>query len=396
MTRAKLGSLVSITGGGTPDRSNASFWGGSIPWVTVKDLKSLTISGALERITAEGLEGSATNLIQPGAIIVPTRMALGKAAINTTAIAINQDLKALRVIDSQRVDRDYLFRFLLSKSSFLESQGKGATVKGITLDVLRDLDVPLPAKSEQERIASLLNKAEGLCRKRQKAIRLADELLRAAFYESCGDPVTNSLSWPEQLVSEIGTITTGNTPSRDVDAYFGDAIEWIKSDNINTPSHVLTKSREGLSERGASVGRIVPAGSILMTCIAGSPSVIGNVALADRRVAFNQQINAITPRPGVESDFLYTLLLFSKPRIQAASTNSMKGMVSKGALEKVRLIWPAVHVQHNVAALFRRIRTLTERMESADPLPLLAALQDKLFTSNVGHDRIETNAISPR
>ena len=122
MATKKLGDLVSITGGGTPDRSNEAFWGGDIPWVTVKDFKSLEIAGAIEHITALGLKNSAANLIPAGSIIVPTRMALGKAAINTIPVAINQDLKALYVLNPQMVDRDYLFRYLLSKSSYLISR----------------------------------------------------------------------------------------------------------------------------------------------------------------------------------------------------------------------------------------------------------------------------------
>jgi type I restriction enzyme S subunit len=58
-------------------------------------------------------------------------MALGKVAINTD-LAINQDLKALSIKDNNVVDRDYLFRWLESQSSLIESEGKGATVKGIT------------------------------------------------------------------------------------------------------------------------------------------------------------------------------------------------------------------------------------------------------------------------
>lgn len=214
----KLGNLVSITGGGTPERSNPSFWGGDVPWVTVKDFKSLEITGATEHITKAGLEGSASNLIQAGAIIVPTRMALGKAAINTVPVAINQDLKALRVKDASVVDRDFLFRFLLSKSAYLESQGKGATVKGITLDVLRELEVPLPPRKEQQRIATILNKVDSLCRKRQEAICLADDLLSSVFIDMFGVPGASS-KWPESSVANmVSGIESGwSAPSSDRD-----------------------------------------------------------------------------------------------------------------------------------------------------------------------------------
>lgn len=91
-TTALLGDIVQIVGGGTPDRFNPAYWDGPIPWVTVKDVQGDRITGSMESITKLGLDESASNLISPGNIIIPTRMALGKTAINDVPIAINQDL----------------------------------------------------------------------------------------------------------------------------------------------------------------------------------------------------------------------------------------------------------------------------------------------------------------
>lgn len=320
-------------------------------------------------------------LIQEPTIVVGRKGSVGAITFAPNGGWVIDTAYFLERKTPSQLDLRYLFYALrrvdLAKDTITTS------IPGLNRDDLLANVIRVPAIDDQRHIAAILDKADSLRRKRQASFKFADSLLRAAFFDRCGDPVTNSLSWPERPVSEVGTVTTGNTPSRDVKANFGDAIEWIKSDNINTPSHVLTRSREGLSDLGARIGRIAPAGSILMTCIAGSPSVIGNVALADRRVAFNQQINAITPNQGIEPEFLYTLLLFSKPRIQAASTNSMKGMVSKGALEKVRLIWPPANVQREIADLFRKVKVLTGRMERANPQPLLSALQHRLFADPV-------------
>lgn len=146
--------------------------------------------------------GEITSVIPAGNIIVPTRMALGKVAINKVAMAINQDLKALIVKDRGQVHKPYLFRFLESQSKFIERQGKGATVKGITLDILNDLKVPVPSMPEQKRIAAILDKADAIRRKRQQAIQLADEFLRAVFLDMFGDPVTNPKGWDVKTVAE--------------------------------------------------------------------------------------------------------------------------------------------------------------------------------------------------
>jgi type I restriction enzyme S subunit len=247
---------------------------------------------------------------------------------------------------------------------------------------LKAATVPKPSLDEQVRIAAVLDKADAVRKKRREAISLADEFLRSVFLDMFGDPVTNSKGWDDLPIKEIAVVTTGNTPSRQVPDYFGDHIEWIKSDNINTANHHLTKATEGLSLVGLEVGRSVPAGSTLVTCIAGSPTCIGNAALADRRVAFNQQINALTPKPDIEPEFLYATALFSKVRIQDASTNGMKGMVSKGALEQVHFILPPKPERREFVRTFEKVLATLQKMHMASDEAdhLFESLQQQAFS----------------
>lgn len=84
-----------FVGGGTPSRSNKSYWGNEIPWVTVKDFATFNPHHAQEYITKTGLLNSASNIIPKGILITSTRMVLGKAVVYDVDVAINQDLKAL-------------------------------------------------------------------------------------------------------------------------------------------------------------------------------------------------------------------------------------------------------------------------------------------------------------
>jgi type I restriction enzyme S subunit len=269
----------------------------------------------------------------------------------------------------------------------ITSSAAGTAQPGVNATKLKSLSVPTTTLTEQRRVADILDKADAARRKRKDAIALTEALLRSTFLETFGDPVTNPMGWPVKPLRALGTVTTGNTPSRDIPEYFGDAIEWIKSDNINTPSHYLTPAVEGLSERGRAVGRVAPAGSTLMTCIAGSPDCIGNVGLADREVAFNQQINAVTPSATVDHRWLYVLLLLGKRLVQGASTNSMKGMVSKGKLEQV--VWPVPprEQQKEFGALFDAVLTLKRRQEAAagECDALFGSLAQRAFRGELGH-----------
>ncbi|WP_422490984.1 restriction endonuclease subunit S [Endozoicomonas sp. ALE010] len=199
----KLGELVDIKGGGTPSKRVEKYWNGDIPWASVKDFKGSLITKTQNYITREGVENSATNIIPAGTLIVPTRMALGKVALTGCDMAINQDVKALLIKDKNQLSTDYLLRFLGNSSGFIEAQGQGATVKGIKLEVLRELALPLPPLAEQKRIAAILDKADQLRQKRQQAIALADDFLRSVFLDMFGDPVTNPKGFPVGSIRDL-------------------------------------------------------------------------------------------------------------------------------------------------------------------------------------------------
>jgi len=306
-----------------------------------------------------------------GTLVVPNDICIAWDGANAGTVGyglnglIGSTIARLRQVDEMRIFTPYVARYLQSQFEVLNQSTTGATIPHVSRDRLMGLSPALPEYVEQRRIATILDKADAIRKNRIKVVTTAGEYLRSAFFELFGDPVGNSKGLPEKPVAEIATVTTGNTPSREITAFYGDHIEWIKSDNINTPSHFLTKATEGLSEAGLRVARSAPAGSTLITCIAGSPSCIGNAALADRSVSFNQQINALTPKPGIEPEFIYAVTLFSKARIQAASTNGMKGMVSKGALEQVRFILPPKDQREKFVGIFRKAMALTEKLECA-------------------------------
>lgn len=207
-----LGDLVEIEGGGTPSRNTPEFWNGGIPWATVKDLTDAELSSTQEFISKEGVASSATRIIPAGSVIMATRMGLGKVAINKIDVAINQDLKALRC--NGKVDPKFLLYFLQSKADYLESQGKGATVKGIKLDLVRSLAVPRISLPEQRRIATILDKADAIRRKRRQAIDLMNDFLRSVFLEMFGDPVKNTKQWESIELEKLAEVVSGVTKGR--------------------------------------------------------------------------------------------------------------------------------------------------------------------------------------
>jgi type I restriction enzyme, S subunit len=152
----KLGDAIEkIVGGGTPSRTNPSFWGNEIPWVTVKDFGTFNPYQTQESITRIGLKNSASNLIPAGTLIASTRMALGKAVIYRVDVAINQDLKAIFWKPNIAVYfMDYWFE---NFGPIIQELGSGSTVKGISIGVFRQIPFTAPPLAEQHAIATVLS-----------------------------------------------------------------------------------------------------------------------------------------------------------------------------------------------------------------------------------------------
>lgn len=167
-----------------------------------------------------------------------------------------------------------------------------------------------------------------------------------------GDPTKQCGRWPMFRLDDFAQIITGNTPSRKHPEYYGEGIEWVKTDRI--VSSVVETSVEQLTETGRSKARTAPAGSILMACIAGSIKSIGKVGLLDREVAFNQQINAIVPSDRVDSHFLLVMLSLSKDYLCSDVNKQLKGILNKSTLSAKRFPLPPLDTQRQFAAFVQQ------------------------------------------
>lgn len=200
-----------------------------------------------------------------------------------------------------------------------------------------------------------------------------------------GDPVTNPKGWKVKKLADLGSIATGNTPPRANPENYGNFMEWIKSDNLNHSFDYATKATEYLSEIGAKKARVVPSGTILVTCIAGSFDCIGNLAIVDREVAFNQQINSLTPNDENDTLFLYYLLKISKHIIQSSSTKSMKGMISKSKFSEITLPIPPFEEQIKFSKVFESFNSLkkTALSQLEQQENLFQSLQQRAFNGEL-------------
>lgn len=200
---ARLGDICEIQSGGTPARSNCTYWeGGTIPWVKISDIKGKHLNKTEEYITESGLQNSSAKLFPKGTILYTIFATLGETCILDIDAATNQAIAGLTV-KSDIIYREYLYYYLFSLKSVVDNLGRGVAQNNINMSILRNLPVPLPPIDEQRKIAAVLDKVSDLIAKRKQQLDKLDELIESRFIEMFGDLADPACDWPQSKLTEV-------------------------------------------------------------------------------------------------------------------------------------------------------------------------------------------------
>ena len=186
---AKLGEICAFQSGGTPSKNKPEYFGGEIPWISTTALNGGKINeaDAVAWITPKAIQESAAKIVPANSIMVGTRVGIGKVAVNSVEMSTSQDVISLIGIDESRWYKPYLCKVLLSKKDWLSSQARGATIKGIKIDTVANIEIPEVGYAEQKKIAAVLDKVSDLIFLRKQQLARLDELIKARFVEMFGE-----------------------------------------------------------------------------------------------------------------------------------------------------------------------------------------------------------------
>ena len=271
-------------------------------------------------------------------------------------LCMNTSTIRFKVLDENQLRIRYFMYYLKSKhfKEQLTKQITGSAQLNYGPSHLKKMIMPLIDITVQDEIISCMDKLQSIIETRQRELIELDRLMKARFVELFGDPRSNPFGFEKKRLKDTCKVITGNTPSRAIEEYYGDYIEWIKTDNIVSGILNPTQATESLSEKGMNVGRTVEKDSILMACIAGSIASIGRVCITDRTVAFNQQINAVVPEQ-YNILFLYVLFQMSKDYLVEDINMALKGILSKSKLEEKEFIIPPMDLQEQFSDFVKQV-----------------------------------------
>lgn len=153
------------------------------------------------------------------------------------------------------------------------------SIPGLNRDDFYETKIPLPSLPEQKRIAAILDKADAIRRKRQQAIQLADDFLRAVFLDMFGDPVTNTKGWDvKPLKNEITHANNGLSRRRKEAENVGEIVLRLQDIHYDGIRFEKDLNRIKLDESEKSRYK-VEIGDILFIRVNGNPDYVGRSAV---------------------------------------------------------------------------------------------------------------------
>ena len=364
-----LGDIVEFIGGGTPDKSKPEYWNGPIPWASVKDFKSSHLTQTQDFISDEGLKSSASKLIPPDTVIIPTRMAVGRAAINSKPMAINQDLKALK--PKIKLETKFLLHLMLANASILISKATGATVQGIRLEHLKSLKVSIPPLEEQKRIAGILDAAEDLRQKRQRSLELLDELKQSIFWETFFQS-TDGTKTRVKLAEVVDFRSSQVDPKRQP---YSEMLHVGPEHIASNTGEISWQNVRTATEDGVKSGKYkFESGDLIYSKIR---PYLNKVAVADREGICSADMYALHNPQKITIGFLHFLLM-SNDFLNYAETLSNRANIPKlnrGQLSEYEFDLPS---KASLQVFSKKMKNLDE---VAKQLLLSTTKIDELFTS---------------
>ena len=209
----KLSEIMDLISGGTPKTSNPDYWGGDIPWISVKDFNGERryVGDTEKKITKLGLENSSTKILSKGDIIISARGTVGELAIIPSDMAFNQSCYGLRAKDF--VDSCFLYYLLKQSVNILKHNTHGSVFDTITRETFENISVKLPPLSSQQKIAAILSSLDDKIELNNKINTNLEQQAQALFknwfvdFEPFGGKMPEG--WKVGKLSEIADYLNG-------------------------------------------------------------------------------------------------------------------------------------------------------------------------------------------
>jgi type I restriction enzyme S subunit len=297
---------------------------------------------------------------------------------------------------SATIDPKFLYFWLLTEGirHTVEGLQDGATYPAIRDSDLFEQRIPVPTVPEQKAVARALDAVQKAKEARQRELTLERErkaaLMEHLFtYGTSGEPTKQTEigeipeSWQVLCLGDVATIERGKFAHRPRNApeFYGGSVPFIQTGDVaNSNGHIRTYSQT-LNERGLSISRIFPKGTIVITIAAN----IGFTAILDFDSAFPDSLIGITPGEGVLTEYLNCYLVTQQPEMDRKAPRGTQKNINIEFLRPWPVVVPSTQEQGIIAEVLRgcdsRIELLREETRLLDEL--FRAILEELMTGRL-------------
>jgi type I restriction enzyme S subunit len=396
----RLGEVLSLVKGKKP--KNLGIQGDNliVPYVNIEVFE--------HKVVNQFTDGMGCVLCKPSDVLIVWDGArcglVGKGASGAVG-------STLAKVNCYELNKLYVFYFLRSQFQHINEQPRGVGIPHVEPNLFWNIPIPLPPLAEQHRIVakieelftkldagvSLLEKVKAQLKRYRQAVlkyafegKLTEEWREAHKGEM--EPASSLLErikeerqknakdkfrelppvdtsdlpelpeeWVWTRVGEIGDVITGTTPSKSKKEYYDNSFPFFKPTDLND-GYYVRKSEDGLSKKGIEKARILPAKSILVTCIGAT---IGKTGFIRTEGASNQQINAIIPQKRIFPEFIYFISIspqFQKSIVDNASATTLP-ILNKSKFEILSIPLPPLSEQQKIVEEIERRLSVADEVE---------------------------------
>jgi type I restriction enzyme S subunit len=383
MEKVQLGTLVKITSGFAFKSNLFNTDKNGLPLIRIRDV----VRGYSD--TYYDGEYKTEYLIQDDDALIGMDGEFNLALWKGSKALLNQRVCKIQSID-ERLDQNYLIRFLPKALKDIEDKTPFVTVKHLSVKDINNIQIPLPPLEEQRRIASILDQADELRQKRQQAIEKLDQLLQATFIDMFGDPVSNPKGFEVKKLSEqVDLIQIGpfGTQLHQED-YIENGIPLINPSHIKNgkiiPNHKLTVSQSKYEELTQYHLR-------LNDVLLGRRGEMGRCAVVTQNeVGWLCGTGSLFLRPNLEkiNPFFLELLLSSdsiKRYLENVSQGQTMANLNKTIVGTIPLISPSIEIQNKFFLIAEKIDKMKTELKSAKNQVnnLFESLQNQAFNGTL-------------
>lgn len=253
----------------------------------------------------------------------------------------------------------------------------GATRQKLNKSDALLLEIPLPPLPEQQRIAEILDKAEAINQKREQALALCDEFLRATFLDMFGDPVSNPKGWDFKDFAELGELNRGKSkhrPRNDPKLLGGD-YPLIQTGDVANSKGYITNFISTYSEFGLKQSKLWSKGTLCITIAAN----IAKTGVLTFDACFPDSVVGFEANDLVTIEYIQSWLGFLQKTLEDQAPESAQKNINLAILKALSIPTPPIELQQKFSNIVEKVNAIKAQIQQAQELPLFDALSQQAF-----------------